>query len=121
MVMVFSNKMMTKFWSAVPRSGWFELGSVESFKCGILHLASSVALVLLWNTAGDLNYKKREDWIAVLLNLHSCIFYACSTLAMVGIVKHKKSLLIPALVCFPLTCLFSVALFFAGIYFQTQG
>ena len=120
MVMVFSNKMIHKFWSAVPRSGWFELGSGESFKCGLLHSFSSVAVVLLWNTAGYLNYKKREDWIAANLAF-MFIFYVCSILVMVGIVKHKKSLLIPALICFPLTCLFSAALFFAGIYFQTQG
>mgnify|MGYP001253732507 FL=1 len=120
MVMVFSNKMMDKFWSAVPRSGWFELGSGESFKCNILHIASTVAVLLLWNTAGYLNFKKREDWIAANLAF-MFIFYVCSMLLIVGIVKHKKFLLIPALICFPLTCLFSATLFFAGIYFQNQG
>ena len=123
MVMVFFHKMIEKFWSAVPRSGWFELGRVESLKCNMFHYFFTVAVVCLWMTTVGLNFKKSEERIAVYLaNMLILFAYACSlVVAMVGFVKHKKSLLIPALVCFPLTCLFSVALFFAGIYFQTQG
>ena len=104
---------------AVPRSGWFELGSGESLKCGMLHIFSSIAFVLLWNTAYYLNYKG-EEWIVANLAF-TLIFYISSLLVMAGIVKKKKVLLIPALVCFPLTGLFGGAQFFAGIYFQTKG
>ena len=121
MVMLSSHKMIENFWSAVPRSGWFELGRGESLKCNIFHYFSSIAVVFLWITAVHLNYKKIEERISNIEFIFIIFAYACSILAMVGIVKHRKSLLIPALVCFPLTCLFSVANFFAGIYFQTQG
>ena len=121
MVMVSSHKMIENFWSAVPRSGWFELGTGESFKRQMLHIFSTIAVIFLWNTAVYLNFKKSEEGIAIAINLaFMFIFYTCALLVMVGIVKHKKSLLKPSLVCFPLICLFSVALFFAGIYFQTH-
>lgn len=117
--MVSSIKMSDRFWSAVPRSGWFELGSGESLKCGMLHIFSTIAFVLLWNTAYYLNYNG-EEWIVANLAF-TLIFYISSLLVMAGIVKKKKVLLIPALVCFPLTGLFGGAQFFAGIYFQTKG
>ena len=117
-----SHKMIENFWSAVPRSGWFELGRGESLKFHMFHYFSTVAVVCLWITAVGLNFKKSDERIAIAINLgFMFIFFACSLLVMVGIKKQKKSLLIPALVCFPLTCLFSVALFFAGIYLQTKG
>ena len=96
--------MIDNFWT-----GWFELGL-------------GIAIALLWNTAGAryLNCQKTEKWIAANLAL-MFIFCVCSLLVMVRIVKHKKYLLITALVCFSLTCLLSAALFFAGIYSQTQG
>ena len=116
-----SHKMIENFLSAVPRSGWFELGRGESLKCNIFHYFSSIAVGFLWITAVHLNYKKSEERIANIACMFIIFACACSVLVMVGIAKQKKSLLIPALVCFPLTCLFSVALFFAGIYFQTKG
>ena len=84
------------------------------------HIFSTFAVVLLWKKAVYLNYKESKEWIRIAANFAFMFFYVCFILVMVGIVKHKKSLLIPALVCFLLTCLLSAALFFAGIYFQTH-
>ena len=118
--MVSSSQMLDRFWSLVPRSGCFELcsGSGKSVKLGI-YIFSMVALIFLWSAAQQLNHKS-EEWMEMVSCAFMLIFYMSALLTIPAIVKNKKALLIPALVWFPLTSLFSSAFFFAGIYFQTK-
>ena len=112
--------MSDRFWSLVPRSGCFELGSGsgKSVKLGI-YIFSMVALIFLWSAAQQLNHKS-DEWMEMVSCAFMLIFYICAVLVIPGVVNNKKALLIPALVWFPLTSLFSSAFFFAGIYFQTK-
>ena len=116
--MVSFTQMSDRFWSLVPRSGCFELGSGRSLKLGI-YIFSLAALIFLWSAAGQLNHKSGE-WMEMVSCAFMFIFYICALLVIPGVVNDKKALLIPALVWFPLTSLFSSAFFFAGIYSQTK-